>query len=98
MIEEQEFNEYVEKFKKMSLDKKKEVTIKEMKKLIAFVSLLKEKCGAPKEILYNREILDTNSENVSEEDFVEAIFVYANIVKEAFSEYVSYTLNNKEDL
>lgn len=98
MIEEQEFNEYVEKFKKMSLGKKKEVTIKEMKKLIAFVSLLKEKCGAPKEILYNREILDTNSENVSEEDFVEAIFVYANIVKEAFSEYVSYTLNNKEDL
>lgn len=98
MIEEKEFNEYVEKFKKMSTAKKKEVTIKEMKRLVAFVTLLKEKCGAPKEILYNREILDTNGEHISEDDFVEAIFVYSNIIKEAFSEYVSYTLNNKEDL
>lgn len=98
MIEEQEFNEYVEKFKKMPISKKKEVTVKEMKKLVAFVTLLKDKCGAPKEILYNREILDTNNENFSEEDFVEAVFVYANIIKEAFSEYVSYTLNDKEDL
>lgn len=98
MIEEKEFNEYVEKFKKMSLSKKKEITVKEMKTLVAFVTLLKDKCGAPKEILYNREILDTNSDNISEEDFVEAVFVYSNIIKEAFSEYVSYTLNNKEDL
>lgn len=98
MIEEKEFNEYVEKFKKMSLSKKKEVSIKEMKTLVAFVTLLKDKVGAPKEILYNREILDSNREDITEEDFVEAVFVYANIIKEAFSEYVSYTLNNKEDL
>ena len=35
MIEEKEFNEYVEKFKKMSLSKKKEVTVKELKTLVA---------------------------------------------------------------
>lgn len=94
MIENQEFNDYIEKFKKISVKKKKQITVKEMKKIVAFISLLQEKCNVPKKILFNKEILDTNNDDVSEEDFVEAMFVYANIIKEAFSEYVSY----KEDL
>ena len=98
MNEDVSFNEHVEKFKKLSVEKKKQVTISEMKQLLVLITLLKEKFNVPQNILYNKEILDANGDNVSEEDFVEAIFVYINIIKEAFSEYVNYTINNKEDL
>lgn len=92
MREQAEFNDYVEKFKKLSLKRKKEVTIKEMKKVVGFISLLKEKFNIPEDILYNREILDTNSKKISEEDFVEAAFVYTYMIREAFAEYVDKTI------
>ncbi|MBQ7104441.1 MAG: hypothetical protein IJN90_01145 [Bacilli bacterium] len=92
MKEQEEFNNYVEKFKKLTLKKKKEITIKEMKKVVGFISLLKEKFNIPEEILYNREILDTNTKKISEEDFVEAAFVYTYIIREAFAEYVDKTI------
>lgn len=92
MREQEEFNDYVEKFKKLSLKRKKEVTIKEMKKVVGFISLLKEKFNIPEDILYNREILDTNSKKISEEDFVEAAFVYTYMIREAFAEYVDKTI------
>ena len=62
MKEQEEFNNYVEKF------------------------------NIPEDILYNREILDTNDEKISEEDFVEATFVYTYIIREAFAEYVDKTI------
>lgn len=97
MIENEKFNEYVENFKKLPIANKKNLTINEMRELHLFVTLLKDKIGVPKGILYNREILDAKGEFVSEDDFVEAVFVYAYIIKEAFAEFVDYTLN-KEDL
>lgn len=86
-----EFNDYIEVFKKLSLKKKKELTIREMKLVITFLNKLKQDLKMPDDILLNKEMLDVEKENASEEDFVEAVFVYINAIKESLAEYLDVT-------
>ena len=39
-------------------------------------------------VLFNREITDMNKEECSEDDFVEAMFVYINSIKELLASYI----------
>lgn len=87
MIENKDFNEYVELFKKLPLQNKKEKVNEEIKKLIAFVEKAKTDLKIDSQMLYNREILDLNSDNISDEDFVEAMFVYIYVLQESMGKY-----------
>jgi len=87
MIENKEFNEYVESYKKLPLQEKKEIVNKEIKELLAFIEKAKIDLNLKSEILFNREILDLNKEIITDEDFVEAMFVYVNAIKESVGKY-----------
>ena len=87
MIENENFNKYVESYKKLPLQEKKEIVNTEIKKLLAFVEKAKMDVNAKGEMLFNREILDLNKEVVSDDDFVEAMFVYVHAIQESLGEY-----------
>ena len=87
MIENEAFNKYVETYKKLSLSEKKEIVNAEIEKLLAFIEKAKMDVNAKEEILFNREILDLNKEVVSDDDFVEAMFVYVHAIQESLGEY-----------
>lgn len=82
------FNEYVEVFKKLPLDKKKNLVSDEFKRLWGFILKINNDIGIEEVPLYNREILDLNKENITDEDFAEAMFVYAHLLEEALGAYV----------
>ena len=84
-VENTSFNEYVETFKKLPLSNKKQIVQNDFKELIA---LLKE-IDNNEYVLYNKEILDVEKENQTEDDFVEAIFVYLSSVKEMLADYIN---------
>ena len=83
-----EFDEYVETFKKLPLLKKKDLTIQEIKVLIALLCKLNKDLNVDDRILLNKEILDLQKDTQTEDDFVEAVFVYINIIKETLSNYL----------
>ena len=87
MREDSSFNQYVNAYKKLPLQKKKEMVNEETKKLIAFIEKINADMGIKEQTLFNREILDLNSDNVSDDDFVEAMFVYIYSIREALSIY-----------
>ena len=87
MREDSSFNQYVNAYKKLPLQKKKEMVNEETKKLIAFIEKINADMGIKGQTLFNREILDLNSDNVSDDDFVEAMFVYIYSIREALSIY-----------
>ena len=87
MMENKEFNEYVELFKKLPLQLKKEKVKEEMKKLIVFIEKAKKDLKIGSQMLYNRELLDLNNNDISDEDFVEAMFVYVYILQESIGKY-----------
>ena len=87
MKENENFNQYVESFTKLPLEKKKEIVNKQMKKVLAFIEKLKQDINVNSEILFNKELLDLNKEDATEDDFVEAMFVYAYSIQESLSVY-----------
>ena len=87
MIENEKFNTYVDEYKKLPLSKKKDIVNKEIKKLLAFIEKDKQDLKIDSKILFNREILDLNKEPVSDDDFVEAMFVYIHAIQESLGEY-----------
>ena len=87
MIQNETFNEYIEAYKKLPLQKKKQMANEEVKKLLAFIEKANNDLNLNDTILFNREILDLNSGNVSDDDVVEAMFVYIYSLREALSIY-----------
>ncbi len=87
MIQNEAFNEYVEIYKKLPLQKKKSIVNEEVKNLLAFIEKANNDLNLNDTLLFNKEILDLNNENVSDDDFVEAMFVYIYTIREAIGKY-----------
>lgn len=87
MQQNEEFNNYVELYKKLPLNEKKVRVNNEMKKLLAFISKVNSDLNIDNSLLYNKEILALSNEDISDEDFVEAMFVYTHSIQEAIGKY-----------
>ena len=88
-VQDDNFNEYVEKYKNLPLKEKKELVEKEMEELLVVLNALNEKFGDTPEVLFNREKLDLKKEEATEADFVEAMFVYSYSIKELIASLVN---------
>jgi hypothetical protein len=82
------FNECVEKFKKLNIEDKKRITEKELMELIATLSSINKNNNIEEKVLFNREISDIKKDNSSYDDYVEAIYVYVNMIKELVADYI----------
>jgi len=85
---EEKFNNYIETYKKLSLIDKKQALEKEIKETLALLQKLHENLGKENDILFNKEVLDVKDGISSEEDFVEAMFVYILTIQESLASYV----------
>lgn len=87
-VEDSNFDNYVDKYKKLSLIDKKRLVEQEIEELIVVLNALNEKYGNSSKILFNREILDLKKEDATEDDFVEAMFVYSHTIKELLASLI----------
>lgn len=86
-VQNKEFDEYVDAYKKLNLQDKKKIVEQEIQELMITLEQLNLRHGLEGNILYNREILDLKSESATEADFVEGVFVYINSIKELLASY-----------
>jgi len=87
-IEDKDFNTYIEKYKLLPLKEKKEQVEKQIEEILIALEKLNERYGSTPKLLFNREILDLKKENATEDDFVEAIFVYSYTFKELLASFI----------
>lgn len=87
-VDNNEFNDLVEKYKKLELIEKKRIVEEEIKEFIAVLDKLNSRQGKKTNLLFNREILDLKKEDSTEDDFVEAMYVYINSIKELFASLI----------
>ena len=91
IIENEDFNDYIEQYKKLKLKDKQKIIINLLKEdIMVLHKLITEQEDEDDEVkmLYNREILDVNDDDYSEEDFSEAIIVYLYSIRELIAEYI----------
>lgn len=94
-INNKSFDLYVESYKKLPLSDKKEIVVEEIYSIFSLFEKLNTKPHQEYKVLFNREILDLKKENATEDDFVEAMFVYINMIEEMLSDHIDN--NNKEE-
>ncbi len=88
LVEDEIFNKIVNDYKKLKLEDKKQVLLTEVKELMAVLNYLNGSKNKDGKVLYNREILDIEKKDSSEEDYVEGLFVYIKIIKELLGDYL----------
>ena len=93
-INNESFDLYVESYKKLPLSDKKEIVVEDIYSLFSMFERLNTKPPQEYKVVFNREIVDLKKETPTEDDFVEAMFVYINMIQEMLSDYIDN--NNKE--
>lgn len=72
----------VDAYLKLNKNSKREKLLYEIKVIIAVLQKICDDRGIVYSQIHSREILDLNSDDVSEEDYLEALFVYVTFLKE----------------
>ena len=83
----EDFNEFMDYYKGLSLKEKKEMVIQELKLLAASTNKACESLGVNNEILVNSDLLDIK-QNDNEEDYIEALMVYICSIKNSFCDLI----------
>ena len=88
MEEKQEiFNSYMEEFKKLSIQEKRDEIMKAIKELIAIFQSFANMDNINLEFLKSKEILDIDKSD-TEDDFLEAELVYIENAKNIIGQYL----------
>ena len=82
------FNKYIQEYKKLDIKEKRKEYVDALKELIVIFDSLASIDNIELEYIKNNEILDLKSENISEDDFLEAIMVYLEISKDIIGQYL----------
>ena len=91
------FDAFVEEYKELPLNEKKDTLIKELKEMVALVEKLCIDNNIEYDMMINREILDINKENYTEDDYVEAVYVYIQMFKEILATYFMSNSNKTSE-
>ena len=81
MNEQENFNEYMENYKQKPLKEKQDIIIYQMKLLAKFTNNLCDELGIKSELIMNKELLDLNQDDYTEDDFAEAVIVLVNSIQ-----------------
>ena len=76
------FSEVIDNYKRMSISDKREEIVKELKLMVVIFEKLCEENNIEYRKIQSREILDLNSGKETEDDYLEATFVYVEYLKE----------------
>ena len=92
----EDFNEYMDFFKNISLKEKQEIILDQLKMIASFSNQMCTEYEIPNELIMNRELLDMNSEDYTQDDFAEAVIVYVNSIQNSLSDF-SIGISDKYD-
>lgn len=87
-----QFNNYIETFKQLDTNSKKEEFIRILKEFVAMLNVVATNEGVETHFLKSGEILDLNQEFVPEDDFIEAALVYLENAKNIIGELLDKKL------
>lgn len=80
-IIKEDFNEYMEFFKQQTLKEKQSIIFEQMKMILSLADNLCNEVGIKSELILNKEMLDLNNLEYTEDDFAEAIIVLVNSIQ-----------------
>lgn len=84
---EKEFEEYLNKYKTLSLKEKQNVVIEQLKMLSVLTNQMCTNLNVKNEILLSKELVDLKNDNYTEDDFSEAILTLVNSIQNSLCDF-----------
>lgn len=92
-MKEKVFREYIDEFKKLPLEERKKLTIDKIKNILVVIDEFIELEDLNNELLLTADVNKIDSDD----EFVNAIYVYMNTIQESLAIYLENNINKKGD-
>ena len=92
-MKEKVFREYIDEFKKLPLEERKKLTIDKIKDILVVIDEFIELEDLNNELLLTADVNKIDSDD----EFVNAIYVYMNTIQESLAIYLENNINKKGD-
>lgn len=88
-IQKEAFSTLMEYYKKIPLKNKREEIINELEGLILNFSKIYSEFGEIPDMTLNKEILNLNNKQLSEDEFLHAVYAYIDVLKNISAEFIN---------
>ena len=82
-----ELETYMQEYKAKTLEEKKSIALEQLKLLASLTNKMCEEVGIENELFITKDIVEALDKNCSEEDFVEAVVVFASSIQNSLCDF-----------
>lgn len=84
---EQNFDEYMEDYKKLPLKEKQNIIFEQLKILTSLTEKMCDEIGAENELILSNELTDLSKDDYTEDDFAEAVITLVNSIQNSLCDF-----------
>ena len=88
-LQKEAFTGLMEYYKKLPLESKRSEVVNELENIISTFSKICSKLGVMPDMLLNKEMLNINKSNITEDEFLPAIFAYINTIDDISAQLIN---------
>ena len=88
-VQKEAFNGLMEYYKRLPKEIKRNEIISELEELISNYSKICTKFGVMPNMMLNKEMLNINRKNITEEEFLHALFAYLNTLQDISAQFIN---------
>ena len=95
-VEKQAFSGLMEYYKELPIENKRTEIINELEEIISNYSKICTKFGVMPNMMLNKEMLNINRKNLTEEEFLHALFAYLNTLEDISAQFINRVCDELE--
>ena len=88
-VEKQAFTGLMEYYKNLPIENKRNEIISEIEEIISNYSKICARFGVMPDMMLNKEMLNINRKNITEEEFLHALFAYLNTLQDISAQFIN---------
>lgn len=88
-VHKEAFGGLMEYYKLLPIKNKRIEIINEIEELISYYSKICTQLGSMPDMTLNKEMLNINQENITEEEFLHALFAYLNVLQDISGQFIN---------
>ena len=88
-VQKEAFTGLMEYYKNLPLEKKRDEIVSELEELISNYSKICTRFGVMPDMMLNKEMLNINRKNITEEEFLHALFAYLNTLEDISAQFIN---------
>lgn len=88
-VQKEAFTGLMEYYKKLPIENKRSEIVNELEEIISNYSKICTKLGIMPDMMLNKEMLNINRKNLTEEEFLHALFAYLNTLQDISAQFIN---------